>query len=269
MHRNTQLPNINKLESLVKAFDSKFVPIQITADNFKDFTATDRFPIEIYFRLSIPALLPETEERALWLDVDLIVNKSLCEFYNQNFDDNAFVACRDIYVKEEHIQSLGLSSSKSYINSGVILFNLPVMRKTSLNDYYNFFVKNEEVIVYPDQDILNTFFENRIKVLENNNYNVQILDWRHNDCDLNSASIIHYVGPFKPWSKIYTNPAAQIWDKYYALTFNKGKFYILSQKTHRKLEKKIFAPSRRFILEIYNKSNVLKKIRRILKKHIY
>ena len=265
MHRNTLLPNIKKLEDIVKAFNSVFVPIQITADNFMDFTVTERFPIEIYFRLSISMLLPETEERALWLDVDLIVNKSLFKFYNQPFDGKAFIACRDIYAKEEHIRNLGLSSCESYINSGVVLFNLPVMRKTSLNDYYNFFVKNEKVILWPDQDILNGFYENRIKVLENDNYNVQILDWRHNDYDLNSASIIHFVGPFKPWSKNYTNPAAQMWDKYYALTFNKGAFYVLSGKIHRMLEKKIFAPLRRFILETYNKSDVLKKIRRKIK----
>lgn len=265
MHRNTQQPNIKKLDDIVKAFNSEFIPIQITADNFKDFTATERFPIEIYFRLSIPSILPKTEERALWLDVDLIVNKSLFKFYNQPFDGKAFIACRDIYAKEEHIQNLGLYSSENYINSGVVLFNLPVMRKTTLNDYYNFFVKNEKVILWPDQDILNGFYENRIKVLESDNYNVQILDWRHNVYDLNSASIIHFVGPFKPWSKIYTNPAAQMWDKYYALTFNKGNSYIHSQKIHRKLEKKILAPLRRFILETYNKSDVLKKIRRKFK----
>lgn len=230
MHRNTQQSNIKKIETLVKAFDSKFVSIQITEDNFKDFTATERFPIEIYFRLSIPTLLPETEERALWIDVDLIVNNSLFEFYNQPFDEKAFIACRDAYAKEEHIQNLGLTSCESYINSGVILFNLPIMRKTSLNDYYNFFVKNENVILFPDQDILNCFFENRIKVLDNDIYNVQVLEWRfNNDYDLNNASIIHYVGPFKPWSKNYTNPAAQIWDKYYAIAF-KYFFAKTSQK---------------------------------------
>lgn len=265
MHRNTQKENINKLEALVKTFNSEFVPIQITADNFKDFTATERFPIEVYFRLSIPSLLPESEERALWLDIDLIVNKSLFDFYNQPFDEKVFIACRDTYVKEEHIKKLGLSSCETYINSGVILFNLPEMRKVTLNDYYEFFEENKDVIVFPDQDILNSFFENRIKILGSNNYNVQILDWRRNDYDLNSASIIHYVGPFKPWSKVYTNPAAEMWDKYYALTFNKGKSYILLQKLHRKFEKKFSAPLRRFVLEAYNKSDLLKKIRRKFK----
>lgn len=265
MHRNTQQHNIKKLDDIVTALGSEFIPIQITSDNFKDFTATERFPIEIYFRLSIPTLLPETEERALWLDVDLIVTKSLFEFYNQPFEGKAFIACRDIFVKEEHIKNLGLSSRESYINSGVILFNLSVMRKTSLNDYYNFFVKNEKSIIFPDQDILNCFFKNQIKVLGSDDYNIQILDWRHNDYDLNSASIIHFVGPFKPWSKNYTNPAAQIWDKYYALAFNKGAFYILLQRLHRKLKKKILAPLHRFIIETYNKSDVLKKIRRKFK----
>lgn len=266
MHRNTKQSNIKKLEDIVASFDSVFVPIQITAENFKDFTATERFPIEIYFRLSIPTLLPETEDRALWLDVDLIVNKTLYEFYNQSFDEKAFIACHDTYAKEEHIKNLGLSSCANYINSGVILFNLPIMRKNTLNDYYNFFVKNQEVIAWPDQDILNCVFENQIKVLGDDNYNVQVLDWRfNNENKLNNASIIHFVGPRKPWEKNYTNPAAEKWDEYFALTFSKRKFYILTKKIHRFLEKNIYAPFRNFIVDTYNKSNFLKNIRRIFK----
>ena len=266
MHRNTKQSNIEKLECIVKSFNCEFVPLQITPDNFKDFTATDRCPIEIYFRLSIPTLLPETEERALWLDVDLVVNKSLVDFYNQDFEGNAFVACRDTYAKEEHVKNLGLTSCAEYINSGVILFNLPVMRETSINDYYDFFVKNEQVIDFPDQDILNCVFENRIKISDSNYYNVQVLDWRYNDdYDLNKVSIIHFVGPFKPWTKSYTNPAAQIWDKYHALTFHKGGFYIFSRKVHRRFEKKLFAPLRKFVMKTYTNSGILKKLRHIFK----
>lgn len=266
LHNNIQQSNIKKLENIVKRFNSDFVPLKITTERFEDFVSTERFPVNIYYRLSIPSLLSETEERALWLDVDLVVNDSLKNFYYQDFEEKAFVACKDIENRKEHLNKLELPPDIDYINSGVILFNLPVMRQYTLNDYYDFFILHKDVIIWPDQDILNGVFANKIKVLNNDRYNVQVSNWRFNgEYDLNKVAIVHYIGNSKPWFKEYTNSAAAIWDKYHALTFNKGKFYILLQKIHRKLEKKIFAPLRKFILETYNNSDVFKKIRRNFK----
>lgn len=267
MHSTTLKSNIEKLKSIVKSFGSDFIAIQITLESFKDFVATERFPVNIYYRLSIPSFLPEDEERALWLDVDLVVNDSLEEFYNQDFEGKAFVACKDIEKREEHLKKLGLSPDTDYINSGVILFNLSLMRKITLNDYYNFFVEHQDVIAWPDQDILNGMFVNHIKVLGNDKYNVQVSNWRfNNEYDLNKASIIHYIGNSKPWFKTYTNPAAEIWDKYHAVAFNKGIFYLSSRKLHRKIEKIIYTPLRNFIVNFYNNSSFLKKTRILLRK---
>lgn len=267
MHSNTHESNIQKLEKIVKSFNSEFVPLRITSENFKDFACTERFPINIYYRLSIPSLLPESEERALWLDVDLVVNASLQGFYNQDFEGKAFVACKDIENREEHLKKLGLPTDTEYINSGVILFNLPLMRKFTLNDYYDFFVAHQDVIVWPDQDILNGVFVNQIKVLNNDTYNVQVSNWRFKgEYDLNKVAIVHYIGNSKPWFKTYTNSAAEIWDKYHALTFGKGKLYLISQKVHRKFEKIFFTPLRNFIINFYQKSSLMKKIKVLIKK---
>lgn len=266
LHNNIQQSNIKKLENIVKRFNSDFVPLKITTERFEDFVSTERFPVNIYYRLSIPSLLPENQERALWLDVDLVVSDSLSDFYYQDFEGKAFVACKDIENREEHLKNLGLSQDTDYINSGVLLFNLPIMRQYTLNDYYDFFISHKDAIIWPDQDILNGVFTKKIKILNNDRYNVQVSNWRFKGKhDLNNVAIVHYIGNSKPWFKEYTNSAAEIWDKYHALTFNKGAFYLLSQKIHRKLEKNIFSPLRRFILETYNKSTVLKKIREKLK----
>ena len=142
------------------------------------------------------------------------------------------------------------------------------MRQYTLNDYYDFFISHKDAIIWPDQDILNGVFTKKIKVLNNDRYNVQVSNWRFKgEHDLNNVAIVHYIGNSKPWFKEYTNLAAEIWDKYHAHTFNKGAFYLLSQKLHRKLEKNIFAPLRRFMLETYNKSDVLKNIRRKFKEN--
>ncbi len=267
MHNEIQQNNLKKLKHIVESFDSKFVPLEVTDKTFNQFTSTERFPINIYYRLSIPSLLPDTEDRALWLDVDLIVNNSLKDFYYQDFDGHAFAACKDIENREAHLKKLNLPINTPYINSGVILFNLPVMRQYSLNDYYDFFTKHRDAIIWPDQDILNGVFVNKIKVLSNNMYNVQISNWRYKgEYDLNKVTIIHYIGNSKPWFRTYSNSAAEIWDKYYSLTFNKGNYFLFSQKMHRFLEKIVFSKARNLIVFLYKKLPFVKKLKHIIKK---
>ena len=48
---------------------------------------------ETYYRLLAQELLPESVERILYLDVDMIVCGSLEEFYWQDFEGNLLVAC--------------------------------------------------------------------------------------------------------------------------------------------------------------------------------
>lgn len=267
MHSKTQEPNIQLLEKIVTKYNSNFIPIKITADKFKDFVSSERFPVEVYYRLLIASLLPETEERALWLDVDLLVVGPLDEFYNQELEGKAFAACKDIDKREEHLKELGCPPDSEYINSGVILFNLPYMRNYTMDDYYSYFSEYENVIEWPDQDLLNGMYVNKIKIWDCDKFNAQVLNWSfHGQYDLDEAAIIHYIGYIKPWSKKYTNSAGKYWDKYHAIAFNKGSFYLFSQKCHRFLELKLYDPLRKFIVNTYENSEFLQKIRNIFRR---
>jgi lipopolysaccharide biosynthesis glycosyltransferase len=223
----------------------------------------------MFLRIFAFNILPLDINRILYLDADLIANKDLSELYYQNLDDRSVAVVRDVnYDSDELLKhAADLEINHDYFNSGVILFNLPLMRECTLNDYYEFFVEHKDVIIWPDQDILNGIFSNQIKVLGNNIYNVQISNWRFKgELDLNQVAIIHYIGNSKPWFKTYTNPAAKIWDKYYAITFKKGKSYLISKKIHRKLEKIILIPLNNFIINFYQKSYFFKKTKNLFKK---
>lgn len=79
-----------------------------------------------YARLFIPKLI--SGERALYLDVDGIVNSDLDELYNVNLDGKAIGGVLDTNPIERHY-NVGLNNDSIYINSGMILFDLNKCRE--------------------------------------------------------------------------------------------------------------------------------------------
>ncbi len=59
--------------------------ITISPDFFKGFPL-GRFALETYYRVICQFVLPEDIDRILYLDVDIVVRKSLSSFYYQDFD---------------------------------------------------------------------------------------------------------------------------------------------------------------------------------------
>lgn len=263
--------NLAELETLVKKNGAEFIPQKITEESFEGFVVTDRFPAEVYFRFLAAHLLPAEEERALWLDVDLIVNQSLDAFYNIDLNGKAFAACESIGDHSHILAKLGCMEHAVYINSGVLLINANQMRRYGIKEYFDYYKKHSEVIVWPDQDILNGLFENHMLILSNQKYNVQILNGRFPSREEiraleDNASIIHFVGYYKPWHREYTNPCAVIWDRYHAKLFGKGSTYLLKRCLNRWIWRRIRLPFRAFRGELYTKSVFLRRLRNVFRK---
>lgn len=69
-------------------------------------------------------------DRILYLDYDVVCRKSLVEFYNTNLDDIEAAGVLDIYGKNfYHYHGL---LNFDYMNSGVMLFNIPECLKTDM-----------------------------------------------------------------------------------------------------------------------------------------
>lgn len=77
LHSGVWDENIEALCTLVGSYEAELIPVQIRESDFHGFKHTEQFPLLVYFRLLVCRCLPQTEDRALWLDVDLIVNGSL------------------------------------------------------------------------------------------------------------------------------------------------------------------------------------------------
>lgn len=235
IYNAVQEENLKELETLVNHYRARFIPILVDENSFSGFIQTERFPINVYFRLLIPYYLEETEDRALWMDVDLVVNKSLEVFYYQPFDGKYLIACRDVGAQDRPAL-FGCPDGTAYINSGVLLINAAAMRKIPLSEYYRFCSKYKDVILWPDQDILNGMFAPHIKALDNNLYNCQVtmsLKYHNLQTARETIPVVHFVGANKPWHLKYYLAAGEVWDYYYLITSNKSALYSFAYRSSR------------------------------------
>ena len=129
-----------------------------------------RFSIESLFRIFIPQLLPESVERVIYLDVDIVVNSDLYLLYSQPIE-KSLGWVEDIlwksFLTKQIKNNFGLSVEK-YVNSWVLLFNLKIIRRMpsffqKMND---FLYSNFDKLHCVDQDLLNIFFQEEIEYLD-------------------------------------------------------------------------------------------------------
>lgn len=197
-------------------FDCRFIKIDDSL--FADFPETERYPKQIYYRLAAPMLLPESLERVLYLDVDLVVINSLKSLYESDFEGNYCIACTHTgkLLTQINRARLKMPENAAYINTGVMLMNLPLLReKLSLKDIRRYAEKNFRKLILPDQDIFSALYGDRAKLADTMVYNLsdRILNLynanpenRSRDLEWvrKNSVIIHYFGKNKPWNRYYS-----------------------------------------------------------------
>lgn len=189
----------------------------------KDF---DKTP---YYKLLLPLLLPENVNRILYMDVDMIVLKDLTALYMVDFNGAALAAVPDPLVNTRDLNYLkkmqvNLQKGQRYFNSGLILFNIELMRSIyCLEDALNYIEKNGSTFKFHDQEVLNGLFLNNYKQLpEIYNYLTvyrSIPDLLHylmkiKKDILPNIVVLHYANPTKPWKKNYIGKYEEYFWKY-------------------------------------------------------
>lgn len=210
--------NQKHMDDLRRSFlECTFHFIEVKEEEFKGFPISSRYPLEIYYRLFASDLLPKTLNRILYLDVDIVVIQSLRELYNMDFESNLYIASSHVNERMTHLNAkrLGLKEDVPYINTGVLLMNLELLRKQlnkqDILNYVNAYKKN---LVLFDQDVLTALYGDKTKLVDYRKYNLSErmmnfynlrnprsridLDWVKKN-----SVIIHYCGRMKPWNSKY------------------------------------------------------------------
>lgn len=176
-----------------------------------------RYPLEIYFRIFATQYLPKELDRILYLDTDILVINSLKKLYTMDFENNYYIATTHIgkFLKRVNDVRLDLNKEDKYINTGVMLMNLKLLRKVDIKKEVTNFVENNKLkLILPDQDIISAIFGDKIKLVDSMIYNFGEREWGkyniknpQNPIDIKwirkNTVIIHYYGKNKPWNDKY------------------------------------------------------------------
>lgn len=203
-----------KLDNLCKQNGGKFTEVYVLEEEFSEAPSFSYFTKEMYYRILVAKLLPENLDRVLYLDPDMVVNDSLKEFYEMPLDNCFFAGIRDRLQddkKSPYWKELGFSGKSHYVNSGVLLCNLQLLRKEqNIQDVFQMLSERGERLKFPDQDLINVLYEGRIKrAADRYNLNPNHLYWweylGYNFAPflLKKPAILHYMGKEKPWHAGY------------------------------------------------------------------
>ena len=193
----------------------KLTSIRVNDIRLENAPTSSRYPREIYYRIFAAKYLPQNRDRIIYLEPDLIVNKPLRELYAMDMRDYYFAAASHTgpVLRKFNEMRLDMEEESPYINSGVMLMNLDLLRKEQCyEDVFDFIEKKKMLLLLPDQDIISSLYGSRIYALDPFRYNMtEALYQRHapfeRDLNLNwvreHSVIIHYCGRNKPWKETY------------------------------------------------------------------
>ncbi len=201
---------------------------EITDHWFSDTPVLERLPEESFYRLLAFHFLPDDVERCLYLDPDIIIRSSLDELYNSPIDDRYVAACGHMHGFKDLFNKIRLGvDQKRYINSGIMLMNLSLIRKDfTLQQILDSLEENIQRLLLGDQDMVNILFGEKTLFLDERIYNLDERTYKYyskkdgfglSDVEENTA-IIHYNGKCKPWLMGYKG----VLNRYYPEVVNKG-----------------------------------------------
>ena len=160
----------------------------------------------VLFRLAIPDILPL--DKVIYLDCDIVVNMDIRELWDISLDGRSCAGVLESPRGRFSATAAGMKlmgcDPKKYINSGVLLMDVPRMReKFDAEQVRRWFRRCRYCMKYPDQDLINSCFQGDIKILEgrfNNHYANRNEGFRGDINAPDVADSILHASTKKPWA---------------------------------------------------------------------
>ena len=195
-----------------------------------DVRASNSWGVETYFRLAILDALPESADRALYIDSDMIINRSLEDFYYCDLQGKRLAACRDFICeapfgdyRDDTFRDV-IPEGFTYFNAGLTLFDLSALRgEYNFNRYMDTVRELNYKIQFPDQDLLNYCHRNDVLFFDAMQYNLYARraytdNGLHYEDVKQNATVVHYATA-KPWQGNFLHcDIEQLWWDYAAKT---------------------------------------------------
>ena len=192
---------------------SEIVNVKISSHSLKNYhLPLSHLSYATFFRYFIPQFVEEN--RAIYLDSDVIVRGSLDALFSEDLGDFPMAAVEDDLTSDS-------------FNAGVMLIDVDAWRAEGVTEKLFELTNQFHESSFGDQGILNILFQKRWKKLpQKYNFmvgmdtvarNYQIVSWYQDSLVAEKeAEIIHYTGE-KPWYGINLNRFRNEWWFYYGL----------------------------------------------------
>lgn len=230
LHRNITEANQARIRELERMYGNCEVRFHLIDDS-----QFAKFPIppelehvtqEMYYRYILPDVLAD-EDRTIYSDVDVLCVGDLRPLWELDLKGNILAAVSEGEAGEWKKSLMGIEGDAPYFYSGLLVMDLKEMRQ---GDYARQLMENTvkyaAKISWPDQDIINLTFRDKILQLgpEWDGINVRYSPFRKD------IVIWHFPGfTLKPWCNIWKNTTWPIYLKYLLkspYSFNAAKFVL-------------------------------------------
>lgn len=210
-----------------KNISIKFLDME-SYECLKYFKTTKNIPIESYFRLFLPEVLPDNVEQIIYLDGDIIVEGDIEELWNIPIGEHALMAVSEMFYEAHYVSSplalhtfkkLNIPEKSKYFNAGVLKINIKKWKENNIaKRIIDYLIENKDEVLWHDQDGLNAVLWNDWGELPSE-WNVMTALFREEDFAridmsketacyiMKNPKIIHYTNSKeKPWKETCTNP---------------------------------------------------------------
>ncbi len=132
-------------------------------------------------------------KKILYLDTDTVINHDINELYKININEFELAATEDYLGKT--------FKHRGYINSGVLLLNIPMIQKSKLFERTRVACKTRKMW-FPDQDALNMFIQRK-----------KLLDSKYNEQHkLKPETVIRHFSKTIKWLPFYHTQNIKPWE---------------------------------------------------------
>lgn len=215
LHRNISDENLKRIRILEQMYLNCEVKFhKIDAGRFEKFPIPkelEHVTQEMYYRYMLPEVLRD-EARTIYSDVDVLCVGDIKPLWEIDLKGNIIAAVSEGEAGEPKKKLLGLEGDSPYFYSGLLVMDLETMRReNAASKLMENTLKYASRIAWPDQDMINLTFRNRILQLgpEWDGINVRYSPFRKD------IVIWHFPGfTLKPWCNIWKNTTWPLYLKY-------------------------------------------------------
>lgn len=248
---NSDFPNewFKQLNKRLERYDSEIINCRVTSEQIS------RYKTDISYTVFLRYFISDfvKEDKALYLDCDLVVTKNLDNLFETDLQDYPLAAVRDYGGRVYY--------GREIFNAGVLLINNRLWKQENMSQRL-IDLTNEwhDKVDQADQSILNMLFENRWIEMEFDNNHVvihkQFTDYEL-PADQDYPGIIHYLSHRKPWFDLAAQTYRDVWWYYHSLEWTeleKNHHLHPLQKSH------IYPIRERLTCLIYTSSDQIEQI---------